>query len=92
MQPTFPVLPVTAALAGLLLLAGHTQARAQSINDSLITFCGAIRRINAQGLSAAPGTAASQLILRNTSQTQSDYRMVWQFAKGSTVSSCRGIW
>lgn len=38
MQRTFPVLPFTAALAGILLLAGHIQARSQSINDHLVTF------------------------------------------------------
>jgi hypothetical protein len=84
---------LAAVLAASLLLVGHTQARAQSINSSLNTFCSAIRRINTQGLSAAPGTAASQLIVNGTrGQTQADYRMVWHFAQSSNVHACRGLW
>jgi hypothetical protein len=88
-----PILPITAALAAALLVAGHAQARAQSINHSLGTFCNAVRRINAQGVSAAPHTPAAQLIVNGSrGQTPADYRMVWQFAQASNVAACRGIW
>jgi molybdopterin-biosynthesis enzyme MoeA-like protein len=85
-----PLLTATLAAA---LLVGHAPAGAQSIDNSVNTFCSAIRRINAQGFSAAPGTAAAQLIVNNTrSQTHADYRMVWQFAQASAIRTCRGIW
>jgi hypothetical protein len=67
-------------------------AQAQSINSSLDKFCSAIRSINSQGVSAAPGTPTSRIIISGGQQTTADYRMVWQFAKSSNTSTCRGIW
>jgi hypothetical protein len=76
----------------LLFLLTAPAAQGQEFRRSLVQFCTAIASINRQGLSAAPGTMASQLILSKTTQTQADYRTVWSFARLSDVTSCRGIW
>jgi hypothetical protein len=81
---------IFAALAVGSFLAAPVQA--QSMNDSLSKFCSAIQSINSKSISAAPGTPASQMIISGGQQTTSDYRMVWQFAKSSNISTCRSIW
>jgi hypothetical protein len=79
-------------LLPLLLLLAASPAQGQDLKRSLIQFCSAIKSINRQGHSAVPGSAASMFIVAKSNQTASDYRMVWDYARYSNISSCRGIW
>jgi hypothetical protein len=77
------------AVAALLLAA---PVQAQSLRASIQTFCDAVRKINQQGLSAAPGSMAAAIIASEAGQDQATYRKVWGVSKGSDVSACRSIW
>jgi hypothetical protein len=79
-------------IASVFTISLSAPVQAQSINESLNRFCTAIRQINAKGISAAPGTAASQIIAQKAGQGQSEYRTIWQFASFSGNANCRSIW
>jgi hypothetical protein len=77
------------AAAALLLAA---PAYAQDLRSSANTFCTAVRKINAQGLSAAPGSVAGSMIASQAGQSGNQYRQLWQIAKAVNVQSCKSIW
>ena len=79
-------------IAAALLLAAAAPVRAQDLRSSAVTFCNAIRKINAQGLSAAPGTFAASMIAANANQSDSTYRAVWHTAKAINIPACRAMW
>jgi hypothetical protein len=80
----------TTTVACLLALAAPVQAN--ELQRSLVRFCSAIRQINQNGFSAAPGTPAAQLIVSGTEYGPSEYRTVWTFARSSNALQCRSIW
>lgn len=81
---------ILVAAAALLLAAAP--AHANQLRSSATTFCNAVRKINAQGLSAAPGTYAGSLIAANANQTEAVYRTVWHTAKAMNIPACRAMW
>lgn len=78
------------AAAALVLAAAP--AHANELRSSAIVFCNAVRKINAQGMSAAPGTYAGSLIAANADQAESTYRAVWHTAKAINIPACRAMW
>lgn len=79
-------------LASVFAISFSSPLRAQSINESLNRFCTAIRQINSKGVSAAPGTLASDIITQRAGQGQQEYLVIWNFANFSNNANCRGIW
>lgn len=79
-------------LAAAALLLAAAPAQANELRSSATTFCNAVRKINAQGLSAAPGTYAGSLIAANANQSESTYRAVWHTAKAINIPACRAMW
>jgi len=76
----------------IAMLIAATPANAQSVRQSAITFCSAINKINAQGLSAAPGTPMAEVIAAKANQSASAYRGVWQISKLLGIPSCKRMW
>lgn len=79
-------------LAAAALLLATAPAHANQLRQSATTFCTAVRKINAQGLSAAPGTYAGSMIAANANQSDSTYIAVWQTAKAINIPACRAMW
>lgn len=80
------------AIAAAVLLAVAVPAHAQDLRSSATTFCNAARKINAQGLSAAPGTFAGNYIANSANQSSAQYRQLWQIAKALGIPSCKAMW
>ncbi len=76
----------------IAVLIAMAPANAQSIRQSVITFCSAINKINAQGLSAAPGTVMAAMIAAKANQSAATYQGVWQISKAMAIPSCQRMW
>jgi hypothetical protein len=75
-----------------LLLATTAPIQAQDLYRSATTFCNAVRNINKQGLSAAPGSVAGTMIASQADQSSTQYRQLWQVAKALGIPACKAMW
>jgi hypothetical protein len=76
----------------LAMLVASSPAQAQDLRTSATKFCNAARQINAQNLSVAPGSYASEMIAARASQSSEQYRNLWIIAKALDIPSCRAMW
>ena len=86
---------ITAAAVIACCLGNEMPAGATSyaeLRESMNKFCTAIKKINRQGMSAAPGTQMAALAVKYSGQSTSGYQMAWDFAKGSNIPSCSTIY
>lgn len=79
-------------LGAALLLVTSAPVLAQDLRSSANTFCGAIRKLNAQGLSGAPGGFAASMIASQANQTATQYRQAWQISKALGIPACKAMW
>ena len=91
------IIKATIATAAVITccLGNNMPAKATSyaeLRESMSKFCTAVKKINKQGMSAAPGTYMGAMAVKYSGKTAAGYQMAWDFAKGSNVPSCQTIY
>jgi hypothetical protein len=75
----------------LLAVATPTPTLAQDLRTNTINFCYSVRKINAQGIPARPGTMGGSLLADTAGITEQEYAAAWQYARWSRLPNCGSI-